>query len=348
MGSWKKSIGSRYLSRAFGSASDPDLPTGGLASNQAESETHLEQQSGEQQSQQAAPATSRSGSRSLLTRLKRRFPSRSRGEHHNNTTAQRIAASASQSLVVSAGLPVRPHSSYSEASTIQMHGPSPCDLSPLTAGGITTAGDNVTGVSLGDDSSPSDDIHPPPSASISAPIIQVSYSQSEPIASENPASPSTCAPHTPASSCQVQASAKIDIQPAVQPQAKPIPGLDVIEPLSHSSIVWAKALQVAKKKLEDSNLPQLDLTNLTSQSAEENIQAVIKALNTLLEGDKRKRWSYTWRGKEVIIVERLGRILRIVEKYSKAVDMAIQSNPQVSALVWAGVCAIMRVCISYH
>ena len=115
------------------------------------------------------------------------------------------------------------------------------------------------------------------------------------------------------------------------------------QPTAAASSVWAKALEIAKRKLSDNNLPPLDLTNLTSQSAEENIGAVIRALNAAQEDDRKKRWSYTWRGKEVIVVERLGKILKSVEKYSKVVDTAIQSNPQVSALVWAGVWAIMRV-----
>jgi len=86
--------------------------------------------------------------------------------------------------------------------------------------------------------------------------------------------------------------------------------------------------------------------NLTSQSAEENIEAVVKALNIAQEDDKKKRWGYTWRGKEVIVVERLGKILKSVEKYSRIVDIAVQSNPQVSALVWAGVWAIMQDVLS--
>ena len=39
----------------------------------------------------------------------------------------------------------------------------------------------------------------------------------------------------------------------------------------------------------------------------------------------------------------IGKILKRVEKYSKVVDTAVQSNPQVSALVWAGIRAIMQV-----
>ena len=108
-------------------------------------------------------------------------------------------------------------------------------------------------------------------------------------------------------------------------------------------MVWAKTLEITKKKLNDNNLPPLNLTNLTSQSAEEYINIVIEALNTLQEDEKKKRWSYTWRGKKIIVVERLGKILKIVEKYSKVVDTAIRSTPQVGALVWAGVWAIMRV-----
>ena len=81
--------------------------------------------------------------------------------------------------------------------------------------------------------------------------------------------------------------------------------------------------------------------------AEENIEAVVKALITAQEDDKKKRWSYTWRGKEVIFVEHLGKALKSVEKYTKVVDTAISSNPQVSGLVWAGILAIMRVRMMY-
>ena len=38
-----------------------------------------------------------------------------------------------------------------------------------------------------------------------------------------------------------------------------------------------------------------------------------------------------------MIAERLGKILRIVGKYSHIVGTAIQCDPQVGALVWAGV-----------
>ena len=74
------------------------------------------------------------------------------------------------------------------------------------------------------------------------------------------------------------------------------------------------------------------------------MKAVVNALNMSQEDDMKKRWSYPWRGKKIIVVERLGKILKHVEKYTKVVDIAIQSNPQVSALVWAGIWVILRVC----
>ena len=85
--------------------------------------------------------------------------------------------------------------------------------------------------------------------------------------------------------------------------------------------------------------------SLTSQLPGGNIRAVIEALDTLQKAEKDKRLHYSWNGKKVVIVERLGKFLKTAEPYSKTVDKAIQSNP-VAALVWAGIWTIMRVCIN--
>ena len=209
-----------------------------------------------------------------------------------------------------------------------------------------TARGNVTAVSSADHASPGDhgpsssDPQGSPLITISAPIV---HPQCEPITTEHPTPPDS-ALHIPTSTCHALALAKTDVHAAILPQ-KSTKCPNAIEPSPFSSLVWAKALEIAVKKLHDNNLPPLDLTNLTSQSAEENIEAIIEALNTLQEDDKKKRWSYTWHGKEVIVMERLGKILKSMEKCSKVVDTAIQSCPKVSALVWAGILGIMQVCI---
>ena len=122
-------------------------------------------------------------------------------------------------------------------------------------------------------------------------------------------------------------------------------GPGVIEPLLHSSVVWAEALKIAEKKLIENNLPPLNLTNLTSRSAEENIQAVVKGLHTLQEDNKKKQWSYTWRGKKFIVMEQWGKFVKSMEKYTQVVNAATQALPKVGALVWASILAIMQVCI---
>ena len=162
-----------------------------------------------------------------------------------------------------------------------------------------------------------------------------------------PASPSlTVSPSTPSAP-----AIRVSSEPNASECPSPVKiGVHAVEPPldpTHSSTVWAKTLKLVTKKLGDHNLPPLNLTNLTSQSAEENIEAVVKSLNAIQEDNQRKRWSYTWHGKEIVIVERLGEILRSVEKYSQVVGTIVQRDPQVGALVWAGVQGIMRVRTMY-
>ena len=197
----------------------------------------------------------------------------------------------------------------------------------------TPSGGNVTAVSSAGHGSPLP----------SMPITQILNPQSEPIASGNSASPSTWATHIPTITCQGEDLAKTGA--AGQPLTKSTMGLDIIEPSSHSSALWAKALDIANQKLSENNLPPVDITNhkFPALSAEESINAVIKGLNTLQQDDKKKRWTYTWHGKEVIVMERVAKILKSVEKFSKIGDTLVQVNPQVGAFVWAGVWSIMRV-----
>ncbi|KAF8436093.1 hypothetical protein BGX38DRAFT_100554 [Terfezia claveryi] len=308
---------------------------------------------------------------SLLDRLGDTIRGRFGRKRGSNTPDQLVVTPSSQSLAVPGSVPARPHSSYSGSSALQAHNPMvpfgghglpassmsggapfvPTLNSPSLNYGVvrrnSTPGQPLAIRSSYSDSSalqtqrllsqylslptdPASGAQGSSTISVSAPIVQISHSQSKSIASENPVPSSTYGSNIPTSSCQAQASAAI-VVPAVPPQTK------------SASQVWAKTLELAEKKLNDNNLPPLNPTNLTSQSAEENIEAVIKALNTVQKDDKKKRWSYTWRGKKVIVVERLGKLLKNVEKYSKVVDIAIQANPQVSALVWAGVWGIMRV-----
>ena len=107
--------------------------------------------------------------------------------------------------------------------------------------------------------------------------------------------------------------------------------------------VWERTLKIANQTMIDNNLPPLDLDNLKSQSAEENMQSVIRKLETAHAQDKTAQWRYTWRGREIIVVERLGKILRGVQNHATIVDTAIQHSPEITALVWGGARAILQV-----
>ena len=91
-------------------------------------------------------------------------------------------------------------------------------------------------------------------------------------------------------------------------------------------------MKIAEQKLSN-NKPPLKLPHLNSGSAEGNISSIIGALKDTQGDDKKKRW----------IGEPFGKILKCVESYSKIVQTAIQANPQVAALVWAGIWGIIQV-----
>ena len=117
-----------------------------------------------------------------------------------------------------------------------------------------------------------------------------------------------------------------------------------IKPPTHFSVVWTQTLKIAEEKLRDNKLPPLDTTKLTSESANENIGAVITSLNTLREDKQKQQWGYTARdGRKIIFVERLGEMLRTIEPYTKIVNTVVQCDPMVGALVWGGIQAIIQV-----
>jgi len=90
------------------------------------------------------------------------------------------------------------------------------------------------------------------------------------------------------------------------------------------AVVWQRSIQIAQEKLSEKNLPPLSLDDQKSQTANNVINPTIGDLQNTTKTDSERGAG----------VERLGKILRIVEKYAKIVGTAIQHNPQFSSLVW--------------
>ena len=116
-------------------------------------------------------------------------------------------------------------------------------------------------------------------------------------------------------------------------------------PPTISSDLWQRALGIAQESLTKYKLPSLELGSLQSQSATENIQSLVAELETAHRENKDRHWRYKDRdGNEVAWVERLGKILKGVDKYAKIVDTAIQHHPDITSLVWATARTILQVC----
>ena len=102
--------------------------------------------------------------------------------------------------------------------------------------------------------------------------------------------------------------------------------------------IWERTLDIAATMLRNHDLPALDRDTLSSASSAGNIQAVLEILNTAQKKNQKV---------ELLGKDRLRRILRGVEKYTKIVDTAVQHSPEVTALVWAGIRGILQVSILF-
>ena len=113
--------------------------------------------------------------------------------------------------------------------------------------------------------------------------------------------------------------------------------------------LWDQTLEIVKRKLSINNTPfSLDDNKLHSQSAIENIQAIIQMLERAQKDEQKRRLRFPgWHGKEIVVVERLGKALKTMDKYATIVDVAIQHSPEVTALVWAGVRGMLQVRIRF-
>ncbi|KAF8421789.1 hypothetical protein EV426DRAFT_188790 [Tirmania nivea] len=112
--------------------------------------------------------------------------------------------------------------------------------------------------------------------------------------------------------------------------------------------IWQKALEIALESLAKYELPSLEIGSFQSQCAMENIQSLLAELDAAHREHKNRQWRYKdRRGNEVVWMERIGKILKSVDKYAKIVDTAIQHHPDVTSLVWAGARTILQVALNH-
>ncbi|KAF8423279.1 hypothetical protein EV426DRAFT_574568 [Tirmania nivea] len=169
----------------------------------------------------------------------------------------------------------------------------------------------------------------PATGSANAPLIVVDFAK---VSTET--SLVQCKQTTP-----VQGVAMVPAPVTTEGSGQPVhPVLGASAPTSSSqalAAVWQRSIQIAQEKLLEKNLPPLPLDGQTSQTTNDVIDLMIGDLQSLIKKNSGRRAG----------VERLGKILRTVEKYAKIVDTAIQHSPQFSSLVWAGIRAIVQMAV---
>jgi hypothetical protein len=105
---------------------------------------------------------------------------------------------------------------------------------------------------------------------------------------------------------------------------------------------WKLAYEIAMEKLSEDE--KLQVTSDMTSSC--NIYSVLDAASKARTERDENKWRYTKSNGEVIILrERFDKIIEGFTKYADSISIAIQHQPEVTSLVWAGARFLIQVCI---
>jgi len=91
--------------------------------------------------------------------------------------------------------------------------------------------------------------------------------------------------------------------------------------------IWKRSIDLAQDKLTEKRLPLLDATINSGVDISSTVGDLEKTINQRKDPG----------------VGRLRKILKTIHSYAGMVDIAIQHNPMITALVWSGLRAILQV-----
>lgn len=167
----------------------------------------------------------------------------------------------------------------------------------------------------------------PAAATVTTLSRSLSIPPSSPVGnSPNPAGPSA---GPSSSSLQVQLQ-PITAGPPGQQTLAAGPAASTVTTPSRSLSVSGQAQSLSRK--------------IVQSGVQNDISSTIDTLQKAFQHAKQRQRKFKNRhGQEVLIAERIGQILRGMQDYAKIVDIAIQHNPEITALVWAGVRSILMV-----
>lgn len=103
---------------------------------------------------------------------------------------------------------------------------------------------------------------------------------------------------------------------------------------------WKAGLAKAQEKLSDKE--KVSLSALTA-SSDASFTDVLDKTTEVYDEAKAKQWTYTWRGKEVVVAEQFDRVSKTLETFAKIGDTFIQHSPEVSSLIWGSLRFMLTV-----
>jgi hypothetical protein len=109
-----------------------------------------------------------------------------------------------------------------------------------------------------------------------------------------------------------------------------VPTSNTLQPLDEDEI-RKRTFSFLKEKLHGRELEELRWDKYTGTTIEQANEA-IGEVKRLVEKSKQSRWP------------KMDKVSQYVERYIKIIDVAIQHQPEVTTLVWAGMRTCIQVC----
>ena len=109
--------------------------------------------------------------------------------------------------------------------------------------------------------------------------------------------------------------------------------------------IWQESLKIAQKRLAEKKLPPLENLKPCSHNLPTREEPVSTIVCSTIQ-DLEKTIQSKQRGKDSKVnacIDRMKDILKTFNQYAVIVDIAIQHNPKITALVWAGVRVTLQV-----
>ncbi|RPA77251.1 hypothetical protein BJ508DRAFT_330350 [Ascobolus immersus RN42] len=116
---------------------------------------------------------------------------------------------------------------------------------------------------------------------------------------------------------------------------------DVDAPMDLSE-EWMAAYEIARKQLTKKEYEWLK----AAQSKNKSGASLLVETTKLREDAAKKDWTMKWGGKDVVVKDKAAKLLRIIQKHAKVIDIAVGHSPEISSLIWSGLRLLLQLALN--